>query len=129
MRKASPPGSFVRLAAIRALALRETEAALKKMPKVSGGGAGQVYLAPEMARVFETAQKMSEKAGDSYVSAERLLQALAIEPSEAANILKSAGVTPQGLNQAINDIRKGRTADFSFRRTRSMMRSRNMRAI
>src|SRR3954466_6181127 len=58
------------------LALRETEAALKKLPKVSGTGAGQVYLAPETARVFETAQKLSEKAGDSYVSAERLLQAL-----------------------------------------------------
>src|SRR5687767_5129792 len=66
------------------LALRETEAALSKMPKVSGGGAGQVYLSPELARVFETAQKMAEKARDSYVTAERLLQALAIEQSEAA---------------------------------------------
>jgi ATP-dependent Clp protease ATP-binding subunit ClpB len=93
------------------LALRETEAALAKMPKVSGGGAGQVYLAPEMARVFDQAQKLAEKAGDSYVTAERLLQAIAIEPSEASKILKSAGVTPQGINQAINDIRKGRTAD------------------
>jgi len=93
------------------LALRETEAAIAKMPKVSGGGAGQVYLAPEMARVFDQAQKLAEKAGDSYVTAERLLQGLAIEPSDASKILKSAGVTPQGLNQAINDIRKGRTAD------------------
>ena len=50
------------------------------------------------------------------MTAERLLQALAIEPSEASKILKSAGVTPQGLNQAINDIRKGRTADFGFSR-------------
>src|SRR5438874_11729319 len=66
------------------LALRETEAAIKKLPKVSGGGAGQVYLSPEMARVFEVAEKMAEKMGDSYVSAERLLQALAIEPSEAS---------------------------------------------
>jgi ATP-dependent Clp protease ATP-binding subunit ClpB len=93
------------------LALRETEAALKKMPKVSGGGAGQVYLAPEMARVFDQAQKLADKAGDSYVTAERLLQALAMEASEAAKTLKAAGVTPQGLNQAINAIRKGRTAD------------------
>jgi ATP-dependent Clp protease ATP-binding subunit ClpB len=93
------------------LALRETEAALKKMPKVSGGGAGQVYLAPEMARVFDQAQKLAEKAGDSYVTAERLLQALAMEASDAAKTLKAAGVTPQGLNQAINAIRKGRTAD------------------
>ena len=93
------------------LALRETEAVLNKMPKVSGGGAGQVYLSPEMARVFEAAQKIAEKAGDSYVTAERLLQALAVEPSEASKILKSAGVTAQGLNEAINAIRKGRTAD------------------
>ena len=93
------------------LALRETELALKKLPKVSGGGAGQVYLSPELARVFEAALKMAEKSGDSYVSAERLLQVLAIEPSEAAKVLKAAGVTPQGLNQAINAVRKGRTAD------------------
>ncbi len=93
------------------VALRETEAALKKMPKVSGAGAGQVYLAPELARVFEAAQKMAGKTGDSFVSAERLLQALAIEPSEAAKALKAADVTAQGLNQAIEAIRKGRTAD------------------
>jgi len=86
------------------LALSETEATLKKMPKVSGGGAGQVYLAPEMARIFDTAQKLAETSGDSYVSAERLLQALAVEQSEAAKALKSAGVTAQGLNQAINAI-------------------------
>jgi len=93
------------------LALRETEAALKKLPKVSGGGAGQVYLSPEMARVFDAAEKIAEKAGDSYVTAERLLQALAVEPSEAQKALKAAGVTAQGLNEAINAIRKGRTAD------------------
>ena len=93
------------------LALRQAETVLAKLAKVSGGGAGQVYLSPEMARVFEAAQKLAEKSGDSYVSAERLLQALAMETSEAAKALKAAGVTPQGLNQSINDIRKGRTAD------------------
>ena len=92
-------------------ALTQTEAALAKIPKISGGGAGQVYLAPEMARVFEAATKLAEKAGDSFVTAERLLQAIAIEPSDAQKILKAAGVTAQGLNTAINDIRKGRTAD------------------
>ena len=92
-------------------ALRTVEAVLAKTPKVSGGGAGQVYLSPEMARVFESAQKISDKAGDSYVSAERLLQALAVETSEAQKALKAAGVTAQGLNTAINAIRKGRTAD------------------
>jgi ATP-dependent Clp protease ATP-binding subunit ClpB len=93
------------------LALRDTEAALAKMPKVSGTGAGQVYLSPEMARVFEAAEKLATKSGDSFVSAERLLQALAIEPSEASKILKAAGVTAQKLNQAIDAVRKGRTAD------------------
>jgi ATP-dependent Clp protease ATP-binding subunit ClpB len=93
------------------LALRDTEAALAKMPKVSGAGAGQVYLAPEMARVFEAAQKLATKSGDSFVSAERLLQALAIETSEVSKILKTAGVTAQKLNQAIEAVRKGRTAD------------------
>ncbi len=93
------------------LALSETEAALRKLPKVSGGGAGQVYLAPELARVFETAQKLATKSGDSFVTAERLLQALAMEKSEAATALKNANVTPQTLNSAINDLRKGRTAD------------------
>ncbi|MGL4591500.1 MAG: ATP-dependent chaperone ClpB [Aestuariivirga sp.] len=93
------------------IALRDVEAALKKMPKVSGGGAGQVYLSPELARVFDAAQKIADKAGDSFVTAERLLQALAVEPSEAAKALKAAGATAQGLNEAINAIRKGRTAD------------------
>ncbi len=93
------------------LALRDTEAALAKMPKVSGAGAGQVYLSPEMARVFEAAQKLATKSNDSFVTAERLLQALAIEASEASKILKNAGITAQKLNQAIDAVRKGRTAD------------------
>jgi ATP-dependent Clp protease ATP-binding subunit ClpB len=93
------------------VALASVEAGLAKMPKVSGGGAGQVYLSPEMARVFETGLKLATKAGDSFVSAERLLQSIVVEPSDASKALKSAGVTAQGLNTAINDIRKGRTAD------------------
>ncbi len=92
-------------------ALREAEAALSKIPKVSGAGAGHLTLAPEMARVFDAAEKLSTKVGDSYVTAERLLQALAIEASDASRILKDAGVTPQKLNQAIDAVRKGRTAD------------------
>ncbi|MGB9143281.1 MAG: ATP-dependent chaperone ClpB [Aestuariivirga sp.] len=92
-------------------ALQDTEAALARMPKVTGGGGGQVYLSPEMARVFEAALKLASKTGDSFVSAERLLQTLAIEPSEASKILKNAGITAQKLNQAIDAVRKGRTAD------------------
>ncbi len=92
-------------------ALAQTEAALKKFPKVEGSGAGQLYMAPETARVFETAQKLAKEAGDSFVTAERLLQALTVETSDAQKILKQAGVTPTGLNKAINELRKGRTAD------------------
>ncbi|HKZ95701.1 MAG TPA: ATP-dependent chaperone ClpB, partial [Hyphomicrobiaceae bacterium] len=93
-------------------ALAAIERALAKRPKVSGGGAGQLYLAPELARIFDTAQKIAEKAGDKFVTAERLLLAIAIEKaSEAGRILADAGVTPEKLNEAINEIRKGRTAD------------------
>src|SRR5207249_4704859 len=95
-------------------ALSAVEAALAKLPKVSGSGAGQVYLAPALARVFDEAQKIAEKAGDSYVTVERLLLALALDKeSEAGKILSRAGVTPQNLNAAIEALRKGRTADTS----------------
>ncbi|MGV1836386.1 ATP-dependent chaperone ClpB [Rhizobium rhizogenes] len=87
------------------------DAALAKLPKVSGGD-GQVYLSQPLAKVFTTAEEASKKAGDSFVTVERLLQALAIESSASTlATLKKAGVTPAGLNQVINDIRKGRTAD------------------
>jgi ATP-dependent Clp protease ATP-binding subunit ClpB len=93
-------------------ALKAVEAALAKIPKVSGAGAGQIYLSPATARVFDTATKAGEKAGDSFVTVERLLLALALEKdSEAGKILKLAGVTPQNLNAAIEALRKGRTAD------------------
>jgi ATP-dependent Clp protease ATP-binding subunit ClpB len=93
-------------------ALAALDAELAKRPQVSGGGAGQPGVTRELARVFDQAEKVAEKAGDKYVTAERLLLALALEKgTAAANILANAGVTPQGLNEAINDLRKGRTAD------------------
>jgi ATP-dependent Clp protease ATP-binding subunit ClpB len=92
-------------------ALRAIELTLSKRPRVSGGGAGQIYLAPELARVFDTAQKIADKAGDKFVTVERLLLALAMETSDASRVLRDAGVNPTTLNAAINDIRKGRTAD------------------
>ena len=93
-------------------ALRDTELALAKLPKVQGAGAGQLYLAPATARIFDNAEKIAQKAGDSYVTVERLLLALAMEKStEAGKILERAGVTPQTLNAAIENLRKGRTAD------------------
>ncbi|EAQ37336.1 AAA ATPase [Nitrobacter sp. Nb-311A] len=92
--------------------LKATEAALDKMPKVSGAGAGQIYLAPATARAFESAEQAAEKAGDSFVTVERLLQALSLDKdSDAGKLLKDGGVTPQTLNAAINALRKGRTAD------------------
>ena len=95
------------------LKVAQTETALElgKMPKVSGGGAGQLYMAPETARVFESAEKLAKKSGDSFVTVERLLHAILIEKSEAADCLKKAGVTPAGLNKAIDELRQGRTAD------------------
>jgi len=93
------------------VALQTVNQALAKLPKVSGGSGG-LNLTPGLARVFDTAEKAAEKAGDSFVTVERLLLALAIEKdSEAGKALSKAGVTPQALNAAIEAIRKGRTAD------------------
>jgi ATP-dependent Clp protease ATP-binding subunit ClpB len=92
--------------------LSAVEIALGKMPKVQGAGAGQIYLTPALARVFDTAEKAAEKAGDNFVTVERLLLALAIEKdSDAGKMLARGGVTPQNLNGAIEQLRKGRTAD------------------
>ena len=60
------------------LAQQAVEALLKKQPKVEGGGAGQVYMAPETARLFDQAQQIAKKAGDSFVTVEQLLLALAM---------------------------------------------------
>jgi ATP-dependent Clp protease ATP-binding subunit ClpB len=92
-------------------ALGATEAELGKLPKIEGSGAGQVYLASETGRLFEQAEEIAKKAGDSYVSAERLLLALVLAAgTPAAKVLAEAGVKAQNLNQAIEDIRKGRKA-------------------
>jgi ATP-dependent Clp protease ATP-binding subunit ClpB len=92
--------------------LVDTEAALDRMPRVEGTGAGQVFLAPEMARLFAEAETIADKAGDSFVTAERLLLALTLaKDTAAAKALAKHGLTPQNLNRAIEDIRKGRNAD------------------
>ena len=105
-------GLIARAGGRPAEALAAADAAIAKRPKVQGSGAGQLYLEPSLARVFETAEKAAEKSGDSFVTVERLLLALAIEKdSEAGKILSRAGVTPQNLNAAIEALRKGRTAD------------------
>jgi len=97
-----------------ARAFEATNAAVQKLPKVEGSGAGQVYLSPETARLFEQAEKLAEKNGDSFVTAEMLLLALAMSAAGAvATIMKDTGVTPQKLNSAITDHRKGRKANSS----------------
>ncbi|MFN3348559.1 ATP-dependent chaperone ClpB [Pseudorhodoplanes sp.] len=88
-----------------------TEQELQKLPKVEGSGAGQIYLAPETARLFDQAEQLSQKAGDAYVTVEYMLLALTMASGAVGDLLKRAGITPQGLNKAIGDIRKGRTAD------------------
>ncbi|HMK88884.1 MAG TPA: ATP-dependent chaperone ClpB [Methylocystis sp.] len=89
-----------------------TDAALAKLPKVTGSGAGQLYMGQATARLFDNAEQIAQKAGDSYVTVERLLLALTLEKgAEAARILADSGVTPQTLNAAIEDLRKGRKAD------------------
>ncbi|MEO1040540.1 MAG: ATP-dependent chaperone ClpB [Pseudomonadota bacterium] len=85
--------------------------AVEALPQVEGGS-GQLYLAPKTAEIFSTAEEAAKKAGDQYVTAERLLQALSIvSGTKPAEILKQAGLTAQALNTAINDVRQGRTAD------------------
>ena len=96
-----------------ATALRETDAALAKVPAVSGGGAQQTPgLDNDAVRVLDSAEQVAQKAGDSYVTVERLLLALALATTTAAGkALTTAGVNAEGLNGAINELRGGRTAD------------------
>src|SRR6201995_1516820 len=88
----------------------QVERALAKLPQVQGGQ-GQIYLSPESARLFDSAEQIAKKAGDSFVTAEYLLLALTMSSGDSARILKDAGVTAQNLNKAIADLRQGRTAD------------------
>jgi ATP-dependent Clp protease ATP-binding subunit ClpB len=91
---------------------RVVEANLAKQPKVEGQGAGQIYMAPETARLFDQAESIAEKAGDSFVTVERMLMALALaKGTEAADALAKGGVKPQALEKAIQELRKGRKAD------------------
>ncbi|MBF0247264.1 MAG: ATP-dependent chaperone ClpB [Alphaproteobacteria bacterium] len=91
-------------------AKKAVEAALDKQPKVSGGG--QVFVNQDLGRVLAQSEELAEKAGDTYVTVERVLMALAMTPgTDAHKILAAAGVTAQGLNAAVNAVRKGRTAD------------------
>ncbi len=91
-------------------AVSGADAALDKIPQVEGGS-GQLYLKPDLARVFATAEADAKKAGDAFVTTERLLTALAKDGGEAARVLKEAGAAPKALDEAAAALRKGRTAD------------------
>ena len=94
-------------------AVADTDAALAKIPAVSGSGAQQTPgLDNDTVRVLDQAEQVATKAGDSFVTVERLLLALALSTTTAAGrALKAANVNPEALNTAINDLRGGRTAD------------------
>ncbi len=84
------------------------EAEVAKIPKVQGAGAGQPQTTPALVRVLDAAQQAAQKAGDEYVAQDRVLIALANGEGGAARALRNAGATPQALEKAVADIRKGR---------------------
>ena len=90
--------------------LESVDLALSKLPKVTGDS-GQLYMDGQTAKVMGEAEKLADKAGDSFVAVERILTALAMVKSKAREALEAGNVNAQALNAAINDIRKGRTAD------------------
>ena len=96
-----------------AKAVRAVDALLEKIPSVSGSGAQQTPgLDNDAVRVLDGAEQIAEKAGDSFVTVERLLLALSLaKESKAGKALAEAGLTPEALNSAINELRAGRTAD------------------
>lgn len=92
---------------------RELESALAKLPSVDGPGAGGLRLSSDLMKIMDQALQLAEKAGDKFLTTERLLQAMTLAPKTAdiSGHLEDAGVTAKAMNTAINDIRKGRTAD------------------
>ncbi|MBN9343385.1 MAG: ATP-dependent chaperone ClpB [Caedibacter sp. 38-128] len=88
------------------------EEVLKKQPKVEGQGAGQIYLAPETAKIFEYAEKKAQEVGDQFVTVERLFEAVvAVRTPDIAQILKKVGITSAKIESAITTLRQGRKAD------------------
>ncbi|WP_376089990.1 ATP-dependent chaperone ClpB [Roseomonas sp. CCTCC AB2023176] len=92
-------------------AKREVDAEVARNARVSGGGAGNPQVTPDLVRVLDGAERAATKAGDSYVAQDRLLVALAASDATAGRILVKAGATAQKLEAAVEDIRKGRKVD------------------
>jgi len=91
-----------------AVAKARVDAEIAKFPKVQGSGAGQPQIAPDLVRVLDAAERGAAKAGDEYVAQDRLLIALAENDGLSGRVLREAGATPQALEKAVADIRKGR---------------------
>jgi len=92
-----------------AVAKQAVDAEIARSPRVQGPGAGQPQIAPDLVRVLDAAQQAAQKAGDEYVAQDRLLVALAASGTPAGRAFASAGVTAQGLERAVAELRKGRT--------------------
>ena len=92
--------------------LAAVEVFIAKLPSVEGRGAGMGQLSPALGKILDQAVQIAEKAGDKFVTIERLLQAITLQPqSDAAKVMQQNGLTAEKINQAINAMRKGRTAD------------------
>ncbi|MEC9235100.1 MAG: Clp protease N-terminal domain-containing protein, partial [Pseudomonadota bacterium] len=86
--------------------------ALSKLVNVTGSGAGGLRLSTDLIKILDKALQLSEKSGDKFVTSERILQSMLIaKATNVAEIMADSGLTDTGLNAAINDMRKGKTAD------------------
>ncbi|OIN86991.1 MAG: ATP-dependent chaperone ClpB [Alphaproteobacteria bacterium CG1_02_46_17] len=92
---------------------KDIEQSLAKLPSVTGAGAGGLRLSNDLAKILDSATQLAEKAGDKFLTSERLLQAMTLSPKtmEISGHLQDSGVSASEMNTAINDLRKGRTAD------------------
>lgn len=92
--------------------ISEIDSILARTPAVEGSGASYAHVSPNLGKVLDQAEQITKKSGDSYVTLERLFQAITLVPNcEAAKLLNKEGISAEKVNQAINKIRKGRTAD------------------
>jgi len=93
---------------------KSNKKALEKLSKIEGEGAGQIHFAPETTHLLQAVEQIAEKAGDRFVTAEFLLLAIAMAKSTPAGLaVEKSGVTLHNLNKAINNMRKGRTANHA----------------
>jgi ATP-dependent Clp protease ATP-binding subunit ClpB len=91
---------------------RDIEVALTKLPAVDGPGAGGLRLSTDLAKILDNASSLAEKAGDKFLTSERILQAMTLaKATDVTEYLENSGITAMKMNEAINGIRKGRTAD------------------